>query len=200
MNATRKKQEITCVIAPEWQIGASFEWRHTVQWRQCEVGISGGLHHKIKTLMPSLWPNFRKWTFKLTLCLIVVDLYFVITELRRHPLWVQSTNSGERTVWVRRFWNTRAWIRQSYELFSEKFWNSSRLVQHWIVQLPCNDNHWLLYFSMRWESIFYWLVIYIRLDMSGDAIACRSNIPNTCNRTFPITASHRVKTVQISPP
>lgn len=171
----RKKQEITCLlllhIAPEWKIGASFEWRHTVQWRQCEVGISGGIHHKIKTLMPSLWPNFRKWTFKLTLYWIVVDLYFVITELRRHSLRVQSTNSGERTVWVRRFWNTRAWICQSYELFIEKFWNSSRLVEHWIVQLPCNDNHWLLYFSMRWESVFYWLVIYFRLDMSDDRLS-----------------------------
>ena len=26
-------------------------WR---QWRQCKVGISGGIHHKIKTPVPSL--------------------------------------------------------------------------------------------------------------------------------------------------
>ena len=48
------------MIAPEQEIGASSNdviWR---QWRQCEVGISGGIHYKIKTLMPSLWPNFRK--------------------------------------------------------------------------------------------------------------------------------------------
>lgn len=140
-------------ISPEWQIGASFEWRHMAAMAAVWGGHIRWNTPQDKDSCAFLVAQFSEVNVLIDVLLNCGGIYFLITDFRRHPRRVQSTNSRERTVWVRRILKYPSLnfsiSRVQVGLFIEQFWKSSRLVEHWIVQLPYSDNHWLSYFRMR---------------------------------------------------
>lgn len=149
----------------EWEIGVSL-WMTSYGGNGggVKVGISGGIHHKIKTLLASLLPNFRKWTFGPAFCWMVVSIFRrgsilegIAVEVNRLILVTELCGCGDLEINWRQFPNH--WTILELQSFCSVFDRSiatKRLLLIVVLQYEVRNPYFYWFwstFNLAWQTI-----------------------------------------------